>query len=507
MKNSKLFISVCMVLVLAFLSACGEDKDIRTAIPSDAQIVVAADWNALAKKGGLSDPEVSASVNEFVMKQVPEDSKAYVEEVLKDPGETGIGFEQKLYVFVNDKSDMGVVVKVDSKRKFKKLLGHVNAGWKNKEWQNEDGIEYLQADDEAIMLDGDMAIYIRTNSELTDEAIRMRGITWLKQKAEDSFTATKGCAAFEKETGDITLWCTLDALVRDESEVYVRNSLPRDVDLKDLQCLVGLRFENGCVEQDAKVLSASEAATKLYEQRSSVLKGMEGTFVPDVSSKPWLWMGTSIRGRQLCRQLEQNEELWQMLDGATFGFNLRKLLASVDGDMALTVCRSNVVPSSESTLLAALPLFAVQAELDNDSILEDMDAMAQMLNLLDINMKKDGPGRYSIQQLDIPMWLGVDGGKRFFYATDVDLLKPAGNAPEWASEVRGSLFYMRMDIRQMRFTPSSAGMFLPFLNLFDVLVVKSEDVKNVKMQLWATDRKENVLKQLLTTIGNTYGKN
>ena len=51
MKNSKLFISVCMVLVLAFLSACGEDKDIRTAIPSDAQIVVAADWNALAKKG------------------------------------------------------------------------------------------------------------------------------------------------------------------------------------------------------------------------------------------------------------------------------------------------------------------------------------------------------------------------------------------------------------------------------------------------------------------------
>ena len=66
---------------------------------------------------------------------------------------------------------------------------------------------------------------------------------------------------------------------------------------------------------------------------------------------------------------------------------------------------------------------------------------------------------------------------------------------------------MRMDIRQMCFTPSSAGMFLPFLNLFDVLVVKSEDVKNVKMQLWATDRKENVLKQLLTTIGNTYGKN
>ena len=50
MKNSKLFISVCMVLVLAFLSACGEDKDIRTAIPSDAQIVVAADWNALAKE-------------------------------------------------------------------------------------------------------------------------------------------------------------------------------------------------------------------------------------------------------------------------------------------------------------------------------------------------------------------------------------------------------------------------------------------------------------------------
>ena len=121
MKNSKLFISVCMVLVLTFLSACGEDKDIRTAIPSDAQIVVAADWNALAKKGGLSDPEVSASVNEFVMKQVPEDSKAYVEEVLKDPGETGIGLEQKLYVFVNDKTDKGVVVKEDRKRKIKRL--------------------------------------------------------------------------------------------------------------------------------------------------------------------------------------------------------------------------------------------------------------------------------------------------------------------------------------------------------------------------------------------------
>ncbi len=507
MKNN-LFLPVCFLIVLAFLSACGEDKDIRTAIPSDAQVVLAADWAALAEKSGLSESAVSSSLCELLIKQVPEESKEFVEDVLKDPGETGIDFKQKLYAFVSAKKDMGLLVKLESKRKFKKMLGHLNKNWKNKEWKSENGVEYLQSDYEIIVLDSDMAMFVNVYAELTDEAIRMRSIDWLQQKASDSFVSTKSCAAFEQEGGDVTLWCTLDALVQDEySRTCMRNSLPRDVELNDFQCLSGLHFENGYVEQDARVLPATEAAAKFYEEQSGVLKTIEGRFLPDASLKPWLWIGTSIHGKQFCRQLEQNAELWQMLDGATFGFNLRKLLAAIDGDMALTICRPQDFSTSETTLLSSLPSFAMQAELENDSILEDMDAMAQVLNLFDVNMKKDAPGKYSIQQTDIPMWLGVDAEKHFFYTTNADLLKPSENAPDWASEARESLFYMRMDIRQMHFTQSSGIMFLPILNLFDVLVAKSDNVENVKMQLWAVNRNENVLKQLVMALVETYGKN
>ena len=508
MKRKSLF-SVFCTLILVFLSACGEDKDIRTAIPSDAQMVVSVDWIAMAEKGGLSDLAMSTSLSELIGKQIPGDDKVYVEKILKEPGETGIDFTQKLYAFVNSKADMGVLVKIDSKKRFKRLLRHLGGEWKNKEWQKEGGVEYLQADYEAVLLDNDMAIYIKTNSELTDKGIRGRGIGWLKQKAEDSFTATNACVTFEKENSDLTLWCTLDALMRNkQSRCYVQNSLPRDVRLSDLQCLMGVHFENGCVTLDARMLPEGEAATKFYEEQSEVLGTMQGTFLPDVSLNPWLWAGTSLHGKQCCRLLEQNAGLWQMLDGAAFGFNLRKWLASINGDVALVVCQtpSDSIPSPTDISFKSLPVFAVQAELENDSILDDMDTMMQMLNLLGINMKKDAPGKYGIRLADVPMWLGVDSEKHFFYTTAVDMLKPSKEVPFWALEARRSRFYLRLDIRQMRLT-HSLQMFLPMLDLLDVLVVKANDAKSINLQLWAVDRHENILKQLLTALAKTYETN
>ena len=69
MKNK--FTGAACLFLLLLLAACSKERDIRTAIPSDVKMVVATDFKALVKKGGLTDPKMAQSVKKLIEENVP----------------------------------------------------------------------------------------------------------------------------------------------------------------------------------------------------------------------------------------------------------------------------------------------------------------------------------------------------------------------------------------------------------------------------------------------------
>ena len=82
MKNK--FTGAACLFLLLLLAACSKERDIRTAIPSDVKMVVATDFKALVKKGGLTDPKMAQSVKKLIEENVPEEDRAFAGELLYD---------------------------------------------------------------------------------------------------------------------------------------------------------------------------------------------------------------------------------------------------------------------------------------------------------------------------------------------------------------------------------------------------------------------------------------
>ena len=490
-----------MALML-LLASCGEEKDVRTAIPRDARAVLAVDWASMAEKGGLADLSVSQPLTEWMSRTVSADDKEYVEDLMADPGKSGIDFRQKLYAFTNDKKDVGVLMKIDSKKRFKRLLRHIDEAWADAAWESEGGADCLELPEGVIVVDDDMAMMVSSAGDATTEAMRMRGVRWLEQKPEESFTATGSCVAMEEDSADVALWCTLGALFDVTGNQALAANLPRDVRPDDIHCLMCLDFDRA-MRLNASIRPMSDAAEAYCDEQGRMVKPVKGTFLPDASAPFWLWAASSVDGQQLARLLERNAEMKQALDGAAFGFNVRKLLASIDNDVTFVV---GVPRPSDKPLVP--PSLALQAELANDSILDDMDAMAQMLNLLDVEMKKEAPGRYSLKPMGVPTWIGVDADRRFFCATDENLLSSGGERPDWAEEAVGSSFYLRVNMRLLgNLAQKTHAPYTDVFKLFDTLVARSENVKSCTLELRAANPGENILKQFVKALLDSHGAN
>lgn len=503
------FYSICLGALLILLASCSKEKDVRTAIPADVAAVYTADLTALAMNSGLDGKDVQSLMDTWMQKKVSDREREFVEGLMEEPSDAGIDFKQRVYLFQTAKNDFALLVKLDSKRKFKKLLAYMGEPWMNTdEWQSEDDFEYLEHDNAAIVLNDEMGILASSTSGATAEAMRLRAMGWLQQKEADSFKANRDSRVLEEKGGDIAVWLTLKAIPSQMYQFVSQASLPRDVKVEDIHYMANCYFEKGKLRLNATMLPGSEAAARYYETQTELMKPLKGEFLPDRDYAPWIWMALGIDGDKYYQLLEQNVEMKQLLEEAAFGFNIKKLVSTIDGDVAFTFD----IPAEQDS--AMLPTFAVQAVVKNDSIMEDMNEMQQIMGLFGVEMKKSEQGMYCLAQPDFKMWIGVDADNHFFCGNAENMLHSSQNHPEWTSEIKGCILYMRMDIRQQMEkkrnvleSDTYVRASIPVLELFDVMVLQSKNAKECNVELRAVDTQENVLKQVLVTLAEVYGKN
>ena len=173
MKNK--FTGAACLFLLLLLAACSKERDIRTAIPSDVKMVVATDFKALVKKGGLTDPKMAQSVKKLIEENVPEEDRAFAGELLDDPAGMGINFDQPVYTFWTAKDEIAVVAKLADKSDFKEFFSRIWRGETEVAWKSEDGFDYdVQGDGVVIMNDELAMITMASSGSATSDALRLR---------------------------------------------------------------------------------------------------------------------------------------------------------------------------------------------------------------------------------------------------------------------------------------------------------------------------------------------
>ncbi len=491
----------CLFVVIGVVvsASCRSDKDYRTYIPSDVKTLISVDCRSLAEKAELTDPAVRQTYKDFLQSSMPEDDYRFIEEFLDNPLKSGLALDCPLYMFTTSRNERAILVKVGSRRDVRNLLKDLGKSYALWTLDEEDGFDYAATEAYSIVFNSEALIILFNNQGKTKDNIRMRAMNWLRLEAGNSFISNKDFAVIEKERGDVTGWVSLD-IVPDQYKETIQLSMPRDVNLEDLHYMAVMNFEQGRISLQANILPTTEAAAQLYEQQSLVMQPIQGQFLPDASTNPCFWMGISADGQRLYELLVLNTNLSQLLESISFGFDIQKLISSIQGDMAVWM------PTSEKEQIV------IQAYLKDKSIIdnEHMDRWVQLFALLGIDIWKDSPYAYCMKQSDGSLvWIGVDKDNKFYYTSSRDCLKPAENRLAWADEAEGKLFYLRVDIKALlnqTGTSSRHQSSASWESLCENLVVEMVDNKQLKAEISMTDPDENSFKQIMTLMPMINGK-
>ncbi len=476
------FRTLCLASAAVIMAACNNQGDYRQCIPSDVKALCAIDVASIVEKGGFKDLlKDNTSVNNL----------------WKMLSESGVDFQEKAYLFMTGKEDLVCLIRLDSKRKFKKFL-------KNKFdivikgeplIKSDDGFSYMEDGHVAVVFNDDVAVLAVSRSGATGEAMCLRSMNWMKQKREDSFVASKDFDIINKGQGDFFVWAGMDVIPA-PFKLIMQTGLPHGVSSDDIHYLAGVRFEDGKGIARLTVIPATGAAAEIYDRQAAMMRPIQGTFLPDKDSPLCFWLGLSMDGRKICKQLEENPEARQMAERAAFGFNIRKLISSINGDVVLGVA----LPDSGKQICPV----AVRARLENDSILEDMETMQQMMTMLGVDLKKSGNRKYCMRRDGVDSYFGVDKENHFYYTSDEQLIQPdtKNSHPDWTSEIGRNCLYMRMDIARcidalQQIPDPELQDIMPVLRLLNTIVFKSENNKDCTIVLNAISTEENFLKQIL----------
>ena len=112
-----------MVLLLV---ACSPQTEYTDALPKDASVVVAMDFQTMARKAGLEGEgswKVTDKLTRLLKGGLEGDAAQLAEKMVNDPSESGLSFTEKVYLFVTPHANaFGLLAKVGNEGKLEKLL-------------------------------------------------------------------------------------------------------------------------------------------------------------------------------------------------------------------------------------------------------------------------------------------------------------------------------------------------------------------------------------------------
>ena len=506
MKLRHLYISA-----LAFLlAACGSNQDYRNAIPAKSAAVVSIDIKSMSEKSGLSGDNANEKLLsrfENMVKSGLTGSEALVEKIFNDAGESGLGVNDKIYLFAGEQAKMGgLLVKVTDSGKLDNVLDVLKKQQVCAAVKESDGCKWTVLGNWLLAYNDNALVFVADNKGSNPQSLVRQASMWLRQKEGEGFSASDDFKSIEQKKGDIVLWSSLEVLPQEV--VYpLTMGVSAELRLKDVKAVSTIDFVAGKTVVDVEMMVADKVMKDIMEKKQQVTSTVKGGYLDMFPSATPFWATANIKGGEFYDFICGNPSVRRYFEKSMIPLDFRSIFSAISGDVALAMSG----PEGKE--------FIAYADVKNDNFLESFERLKPLAALSggQVLLRNYGDKGYEFKTTDgslvglpagyIELWIGVKNGK--LYVTNKEslidrrVLGLSLRNSKWGNRVEGQRFFMAsdltslnniFDLKKLRGAMASA---LVFFGGLDYLTVESADGDNVHIEILMKDKNKNPLAMLL----------
>lgn len=449
-------------LALLCCTACSQHHDYVDAIPADATTVVEIDVSSLAEKAHLADYKAMLDMGLFYVSRLMTPALGeQLHKVIDDPSALGIDFSKPAYLFITEKDEPNLLLKVADRRAVEKLLEQLGRNF-HLPLENREGNTWMTSEAGSLLLNDDLLLVTLAGQSQLEQ--------WLELDKDERFAGTAQWKGLQNVEGDVRMFVAASAVYD-----YFEYSPVTSLGVIDYNLVCGLLFADGLVRIETDALVPKEF--EILQQE--MVYHSRGKFLRMMPADPICWMSVCVNGEALNRFLESVIKHLPEYGEALEQFT--PWIASLDGEIALGMHAQQ----GESPLS-----FTLFAEVKDDYWLKHFDK--------------------NESEYDRMMEVGMIGKDVFFFTSHDKLkgkkketVKPSLEEEDWAENTLGKTGYLFLNADALNNLLVDSGSaderrfadeYLPFLNRLEVI---SERHNRTVISLYLNDNQSNALQQIL----------
>lgn len=500
----------CFLLLLA---SCSPKSEYTHALPKDASLVMAVDWEMMAGKAQMKGEEgrkLTDKLIALVQGGLEGDAARLVEKMVKKPSESGLDFSEKAYLFATPHANaFGLLMKVDSEGKLEELLEALKKQQICSDIREESGCRWVKLGASLCAFNNGTFLWMQNRSGDV-ENIKGTVFMLMRQQEGEGFAAMQDFVQLKDEGNDVASIIDL-SILPDRFTTPLRMGLSGDIRLQDIKYLVTTNFESGRMKVDFRSLTSNEKVRTFYQEMDKVTSVIGGKYMDYFPASTFAWMGGRIQGKAFYDMLYQNPTLRHELLNPELPVDMARIFSSIEGDCA--VGYTSWVSKE----------FLVYADVTNSDFLETFEELRPLLALTggQVQLYDTAENQYALKTMEGIYWFGVKGN--FLYITNRrELAEEAGRTygvsvgtRPWSSEVKNNRLFasvnfskLATDVKEYPYVLSTLGnqqmamMLKLMVGELEVMNVSMSDWSQGHMELWLKDKNMNPLQLVVQMVNN-----
>ena len=334
MKQRKMNLVYLLLIAVFVLSSCAKTTKNARLIPADAA-VVSIDVKQMFEKSKLGDNEEAKKklLEQIESNAKTQEAKDLVKKIVEDPAKAGVDLREPLYIYATKSGEQAVVGTILDKGDFTEFANAVAKEANIEAVKEKDGLQYLEDKRDVIVFDDD-AFIISEGKKLDDVIAKFKSDDTKGTMADESedFAALLDGKGYIKALVPMTI-------LEDAIDAKAKQALPEGAELKDLSLLINVTSDKGVANINFESLVKSDAWKEYIKNSTDICGKIDGDYLKYIQKGAFL-MYANFNGKKLYELLEEKEVFKQV--GAESQKDIaKKILESVDGDLAIGVGQGN----------------------------------------------------------------------------------------------------------------------------------------------------------------------
>lgn len=345
MKTILQFVAAAM---LVLFSSCA-DADYVNAIPDGCTALLSVDMAQTAKESNLG---AKANVMMSLLK-------------VSDPGDCGIDFSQKFYLFESPDGNLGMVAKVSSEKKLGQWLGKLSGSQQAEAVREHRGFRFSVINGAWMVGFSGKAVMVMGPIVAAQQTATMAQMA--KYLSQDEDGGIKGTPIFEKLDsldGGMNMVARVRALPDKVAPLFMIGA-PKDADDSQVVISARMKVADGRLHVEGEPFSFNKTVNAAIKQNWQTFRPIGQNFLHGGPGQMKLWL--NVDGNKFLPLLQQNKSLQSVLAGINMAIDMDNIIRSIDGDMLLSI--DNVAHE--------MPDLGMVASLRNTNFLKDVSYWKQ----------------------------------------------------------------------------------------------------------------------------------